>query len=396
MHAAAVGEPLRVVLCLFGIIPRAIRATWPSIAARVLQVLHDQHMVVTIAAFSMDVGDQLVDGCRLQTADVELIPYDHLEVVAQSKVESIIDADCTPELTHCEMLKMQNLSLAIRRNALKQMYLESMVGRFLARNGSAFDAAVVIHSDFFALTSINASEVRAAAANRNVSYMSTALPAGGFTNGFYIGHPEPVAIFMRRAELYFKGRLRHIGGHGRGYEAHLRAAFVQHGLREAYSDFLFAKVRASASANVPNYTWPYLCNAVKGVRGGLSPDGILWLKKDLTRLRAKLKDGERCLSSHPPASLSFAEMALTEAPAHRYWGSGRKARPGQSHSCSHLNGELGTTGPREDPTSSVEESRVSKPVSRSTGRVSHMELAPGGEALRRRRSAPVSRHPAEP
>ena len=110
------------MVCLFGVVPRSIRVSWPAIHARTVQVLQEQNFVVNIAVFSNDVGEQLVDGCQLDQRDIHLVPYNFLEIVPQAQADIVINASCTPMLDTCPILRLQRLQLEQRRNALRQMY----------------------------------------------------------------------------------------------------------------------------------------------------------------------------------------------------------------------------------------------------------------------------------
>ena len=247
--------PLRVVLCIFGVVPRAIRVTWPAINARIVQVLRDQSMLVNVTVFTNDVGEQLVDGCRTEQADVHLVPYSVLEIHPQAEADIVINESCTPTLDICPMCTVTRLPLEQRRNAHRQMYMEAVVGRFLNRSNSSFDVAVVIGGDYYPLHNVSASDVLEAATRPHTMFISRTSPSGGFTNGFYIGHLHAVSRVMSRADIYFQDTLFRTR---RGYEAHLAAAFAHSGIKEKYTDFLFAKVRASGM--FAKYTWPLLCN----------------------------------------------------------------------------------------------------------------------------------------
>ena len=114
-----------------------------------------ERFIVNVAVFNIDVGEQLVDGCRMEQSDVDLIPHDLLEVVPQAAADDVINASCTSTLDKCPILLIQKLKLEQRRNALRQMYMDAVVGRFLNRTRSSFDAAVVISADFYPLHNVN-------------------------------------------------------------------------------------------------------------------------------------------------------------------------------------------------------------------------------------------------
>lgn len=243
---------MRVVLCLFGVIQRSIRFTWPAIAGRIVRHLQREGMAVSIYVFSLNVGDAVVDGCHMEESDLRLIPYDTLEVVGQSALDADIDAACTPTLSRCPIYKVsnlytsakQNFSHAIRRNAIRQLLSEAAVGRYLERHSSQFDAAVVIGPDFFPLDHINVSDLRLATSHRNAVFVSPAYQHGGITNGFYVGKPAPVARILRRGEDFVHGKLWMRAG--RGYESTVGAAFSQYRICPLSTSMTFFKIRANA------------------------------------------------------------------------------------------------------------------------------------------------------
>lgn len=334
--------PLHVVLCLFGVVQRSIRVTWPAIQARVVDVLRASQISVTVAVFSMDVGDALIDGCRVDADDVKLVPYDHIEVVQQSDVDAIINSSCTPSLQHCPILTRQHLSLATRRNALRQMYSEAVVGRFLKRTAHSIDAAVVIGPDFFPFDNLSIADVRIAASNRNITVISSTNPSGSYTNGYYIGHPIPVSKVLQRIDPYFAGRLPVQSG--RGYEAHLQAGFALHGVHARLTEFFYVKVRASAS--LQRLSLFFLCKHHTNVRCGLSAGGLAWARSVLARLLDTMTppDGaEHCTSEIPTSMLSrFRYLALEGAPANRYLHHCHVRQPPHGHDamCMEANNNL--------------------------------------------------------
>jgi hypothetical protein len=313
--------PLRVVLCIFGVVPRAIRVTWPAINARIVQVLRDQNMLVHVTVFTNDVGERLVDGCRTEQADVHLVPYSVLEIHPQAEADIVINESCTPTLDICPMLFIQRLPLEQRRNALRQMYMEAVVGRFLNRSNSSFDAAVVIGGDYYPLHNVSANDVLEAANRTHTMFISRTSPSGGFTNGFYIGHLHAVSRVMSRADIYFQDRLLRTR---RGYEAHLAAAFAHFSIKEKYTDFLFAKVRASGM--FAGYTWPHLCNRYQQIKAGLSPTGAAWLHETLEIIAAKMRlpaiEGlelqSNCLTKRPAVSFLLTERDRQDPPDELY------------------------------------------------------------------------------
>ena len=315
--------PLRVVLCIFGVVPRAIRVTWPAINARIVQVLRDQSMLVNVTVFTNDVGEQLVDGCRTEQADVHLVPYSVLEIHPQAEADIVINESCTPTLDICPMCTVTRLPLEQRRNAHRQMYMEAVVGRFLNRSNSSFDVAVVIGGDYYPLHNVSASDVLEAATRPQTMFISRTSPSGtwGFTNGFYIGHLHAVSRVMSRAEIYFQDTRFRMH---RGYESHLAAAFAHFSIKENYTDFLFTKVRASGMFAA--YMWPKLCNRYQQIKAGLSPTGAAWLHDTLEIIAAKMRfpaiEGlelqPNCLTLLPAINFLLTERDRQDPPMKLY------------------------------------------------------------------------------
>ena len=64
----------KIVVCLFGVIPRSIKYTWQSIKENIIDPLETEYNV-DIYLFNLNVEDTLVDGVKLNQNDIKLIPY---------------------------------------------------------------------------------------------------------------------------------------------------------------------------------------------------------------------------------------------------------------------------------------------------------------------------------
>ena len=311
--------PLHVVVCLFGVIQRSVRVTWPSVATHVIDHLRRHHFRVSVFVYSLDIDfDRVkVDGCLLNATDLQLIPYDVLEVERQSEVDALIDSQCLPTLERCPVLKTQNLSRAVRRNALRQMHSEAAIGRFLARTAGQYDLGVVVGPDFYLVHDINLEHVRKAARSPKSVFTTLGYQAGGYTNGYYIGQIRPLARILRRAEDYFASKLR--VPRGSGYEKTLEVSFGVYDVWHKTTDQIFFKVRANAA--LPNYTRPYLFN--RG-QNRLTAEARKRIKAELGRLEALMAPvGQHCLASVPPAC--FQQPLASTCPAATVESSARPA-----------------------------------------------------------------------
>ena len=109
---------------------------------------------------------------------------------------------------------------------------------------------------------------------------------------------------------------------GRGYEGTLAAAFKQHGIRAAWTDFFFVKVRQSGQLKEGDVK--QLCGEARSsgyvVRKALNEPGRAWLRQTLSRIEDKLRPPgvTQCLTALPPSTFSFAGIALQDAPLQRY------------------------------------------------------------------------------
>ena len=84
---------LRVALCIFGVVPRGIRTTWPMIQAHVIRPLRAVEAELHVTVFSIDTGNETVDGnATVDPAALKLFPAGtYMQVVRQSVVDAEID-----------------------------------------------------------------------------------------------------------------------------------------------------------------------------------------------------------------------------------------------------------------------------------------------------------------
>ena len=233
-------RPLRVVLCLFGVLPRSIRVTWPIVQQRVLNVLRARRCVVTVAVFNLDVNQSKVDGVHVDKRDADVVPCQHCETQSQAHVDREVERQwCHPRT--CRFM-YGKLSSATTRNALRQMYLEDRVGIFLASRGAHFDAAVVSCADNFLVYDVRLADVALASRTFDAVFTTTNNDAGGYTNGYYIGAPGPLAAVMRRIKEYESYPAMSTSY---DYEYVLRKAFEANRIRRLVTAQVFFKVRAS-------------------------------------------------------------------------------------------------------------------------------------------------------
>lgn len=291
-------EPLQVLLVLYSVVQRSITVTWPVIEERIVKRLRQAGMTVRIAIVTSDVGNHVIDGCRLSLDNISVVPYTNLTLLSDAVIDAEIAGICTTQLSACPMLTLQNLPLATRRNALRMQYSEAEVGRFMlrARDQGHVDVAIVMLGDALPVFNVSINDVLTAARSKLSVYTSHSNDAGAITNGFYIGHPEPLSKILLRNDHYLRHKL--IVSPRRGYEAHLQAAFLQFGVTRllGYRGMLFFKIRADGSAA------EYALRTHRLAKPPLPPADLAAVVAEHSRITAVMQpDGQNasCMSGSP-------------------------------------------------------------------------------------------------
>ena len=110
----------RVVLCLFGVVPRGIRHTWPAFRANVIAKLRQlPHVYV----FNMDTGMEAVDGgVRANQSDQYIVPATYRADARQADADTEISRRCAalPAQHRCTFATGGRLGAALRPAALDQ------------------------------------------------------------------------------------------------------------------------------------------------------------------------------------------------------------------------------------------------------------------------------------
>ncbi|KAL1520684.1 hypothetical protein AB1Y20_022253 [Prymnesium parvum] len=292
-------RPLRVALCVFGVVARSIASTWPSIDERVASPLRRQGWELTIYVLNMDVGSAPVDGVALRREDVRVVPAHVLETAQQAEVDALLDAKCA--VWSCRF-KYDAFAPEMSRNAMRQMYSELRVGQFLQKHASAFDVAVVVGSDLLFPLDVSVAHVQEAASEegRRVVFTSGGNDAGGYTNAFYIGAPRVVSSILRRFDDF--ERHMHLQN---DFEAVLKSAFVQLGVERRVTNTIFFKVRASSDSVPQRVVW----------QGGPQlPSLVNWTAAEVAQIRKEARKWKaQCYFPCRPNTLCFPELCFPEA-----------------------------------------------------------------------------------
>ena len=137
-------------------------------------------------------GDYLESSCKksdentikLNKDDINLIPYNFFEKIDKSDLDKIIDNKKCPW--------REDYTKISSSNALRQLYSEEQVGKFIKKNQDKYDLALVLGPDYYYSLKLNLKDLQNCL-TQNCIYTSINNEAEGYTNGFYFGKPELVS-----------------------------------------------------------------------------------------------------------------------------------------------------------------------------------------------------------
>ena len=229
----------KIIVCLFGIIPRSIRYTWNNIKERIINPLKSQYNV-TIYIFNLKVdADFLIDNKRINNQDLYKIKYDYLEEYEQKSVDKDIENKCNK----CKFIDHDNKTTL---NALRQLYSEYRVGKYLEKNIHNYDGCVISGPDYYFSNYINLRHINSSLKKHDTIYLSKVNDENGYTNGFYFGTLKPMCKILKRYEDSFEVlKNQNIFN----YETLLKYFVIKYGINIERTDINFLKVRNNGSTN---------------------------------------------------------------------------------------------------------------------------------------------------
>ena len=222
----------KIVVCLFGVIPRSIKYTWQSIKENIIDPLETEYNV-DIYLFNLNVEDTLVDGVKLNQNDIKLIPYTYKEEEKQTKIDKELDELC--KNVKCKF--RDDYGHVLRRNALRQMYSEYRVGLFLEKNINKYKKAIVCGPDYYIANKLNINDLNN---YNNYIYRTIVNNGQGYTNGFYFGNINLVIPILKRYE-----QLNKYLPTNKDYEYLLKKSFDDNNISSKICNITFFKIRAN-------------------------------------------------------------------------------------------------------------------------------------------------------
>ena len=220
----------RIVVCLVGVINRSIKHTWFSIYNNIIKQL-EKNYLVDIVLFNNNVESTMVDGVKLNNDDLKIIPYNLLFKYKQKdidkKISQISGTDKEFPPYWCNNYK---------KNGLRQMYMESIVGKFLKK--TKYKIALVSNGDHLY---VNKFELGVEMNDGIIT--CNHLDMHGYTNGFYFGYTKNMVKILDRINYYDK--LIQTNTHKINYEQILKRSFQMNNIKRFTTDLFFIKIRAN-------------------------------------------------------------------------------------------------------------------------------------------------------
>lgn len=275
LRRADEARPLQVGLLLFGVVGRSIRKTWPHIQSRILSPLQRSSLLplgANVSVLYFDIDADSVDGVKASPWESILSPpHPNSTRIAQSEIDDELRRMCAPAprpgcVTQCAPHlacaparcppfvdpaqdagrgRMATYDAGAMQNAYRALHAEQRVSFFLRSPvGRAMDVAIALSPDIEPLDDLNVSDVLLANQSSGILLGSGQNDRYGYTDGFLVGKPAPLARVTGRLGELVTSRLA-AEGLPTDYEGVLKLSFDRAGLERRITTMRFVKVRAT-------------------------------------------------------------------------------------------------------------------------------------------------------
>jgi len=253
-------KPSKVLIAVYGVLERprgcAYNATLVNVVQSVTFNYSIPHEYVTIA-IRPSLEDYEIDGTKMGIKEAErwlsLYNSSYTEVYSAEDIDSHLRRQYGPHAfggksIHTEPFWRDDYKEKTIRNALRMFFAEYRLSKHLA-TANETTVAVVYSADIVLNRAINQRDVQRAYRNRHTVYLTANNDAGGYTDGFYLGHVHAVSKVLsslRHMHTYVSRGMIH-----NDYERIVKSTFKETGVsRRTLSAFGFPfhdfiKVRAS-------------------------------------------------------------------------------------------------------------------------------------------------------
>jgi len=233
---------MKVILCLFGVVPRSIKHTYPQLDSKIVKPLKD-NFETDIYCFNLNVEDTLVDGRNINQSDCKIIPYDYFEERKQKELDTEINKFCKDGICSIQGKNIDDLRT---KNSIRTMYSEYRTSLFLKSVQDKYDTVIVISPDYYPIDTISINDVEKTYECKEMVFTSDQADfMDGYTDGYYIGSVVSIIKIMERYQ-----NLKNYLPSKKNHEWILRRSFEDNNIIRSVTSMTFFKIRANKEVKV--------------------------------------------------------------------------------------------------------------------------------------------------
>lgn len=229
---------MRVILCLFGVIPRSIKHTYSRIKEKIIVPVKKEHDL-NVYVFNLDTGETKVDGKKMNQEDCKIIESDYFEQHLQTDADKELDELCKDG--KCVIQKLDYISDRTK-NSLRVMYSEYQISKFLQKHASNFDYVIVFSADYYPIQELFIPDDM-----ENVFTSDQGDFLDGYTDGFYMGPLVNIVKIQKRYEIL--DELLPTPQRG-NHETIFKEGFLRNGIVRKIYPLNFLKIRANGQIKI--------------------------------------------------------------------------------------------------------------------------------------------------
>jgi hypothetical protein len=227
----------KIVICFFGVISRSIRYTHANLKSMLIDITK-RYYDVDIYIFNNDIENTPIDSTIVNNNDKYLLEANFIEEEKQTSINMKIKTLVQTKKINCTMRR--DYTPTWINNSIRQMYSEEKVGVFLEKNKEKYKCAVVCGPDYFLLNQIKIQHIQNSINNKSFVYTTNVNDANGYTNGLYIGSPEPLVKILKRFSI-----LDQLLPTDKDYEYLLKRVFEINNIDRHITETKFFKIRSN-------------------------------------------------------------------------------------------------------------------------------------------------------
>lgn len=227
----------KIAICFFGVISRSVKYTHANLKSMLIDIAKRCYDV-DIYIFNNNIENTPIDSTIVNNNDKDLLEANFIEEEKQTSIDMKIKTLVQTKKINCTMRRDYTPTWII--NSIRQMYSEEKVGAFLEKNKEKYKCAIVCGPDYFLLNQIKIQHIQNCINNKSFVYTTNVNDADGYTNGLYIGSPEPLVKILKRFSI-----LDQLLPTNKDYEYLLKRAFEINNIDRYITETKFFKIRSN-------------------------------------------------------------------------------------------------------------------------------------------------------